>query len=249
MGSRKAKLRKKLRQTLRERHELKRAAHDARKEYRRLWRAQRDQQLHQSPHYGRRQSPHFSQRQSPHYSQRQSPHFSQRQSPHHGQHEPDVKFTSIPTEAEWKEARNRAVQPKEKKEKTIPDVGKYLQEREDKARAARQKDGTAISAPNFVFNHDGKEIFATIVGGRNYKGKFQFQLFGIDRIDGEEHLIYDDLGWFDAAALLKATAGTPVAAWCADQVARNCKADSYPEGAHDKKRSDFVYVQSTWTKN
>ena len=215
------KLRKERKTLRRERHELKRAAHEARKEYRRLWRLQRAQTPRQSP------------RQSPHYSPRK---------------EPDVKFAGIPTEAEWRDARKRAVQPKEKKEKTIPDVGAYLKAREDKARAARQKDGTAIGAPNFVFNHDGKEIFATIAGGRNYRGQFQFQLFEIDRVDGEEHFIYDDLGWFDADALLAATAGTPVAAWCADQVARNCKADSYPEGAHDKKRSDFVYVQAALTK-
>jgi hypothetical protein len=226
----KAQILKKLRRTLREKHELKREAHEARKQYRRLVREQRALSPRHSPHYS--QTPHFSPGKSPRKSPRKSP---------------DVTFASTPTEAEWKEARQKAVEPAPK-EKKIPDVGAFLKARASRAKAAREKDGTAINAPNFVFNHAGKEIFATIAGGRNYKGKFQFQVFEIDKLDGEKDLVYDDLGWFDADALIKSTAGTPMGAWCADQVARNCKADSYPEGAHDQKRKDFVYVQATLTK-
>jgi len=236
--SRKAKLLKKLRRTLREKHELKREAHEARKEYRRLVREQRALSPRKSPHYN--QTPHYTPGKSPY----KTPHYSPGKSPRKS---PDVTFASNPTEAEWKEARQRAVEPAPK-EKKIPDVEAYLKARADKAKLARRAEGAAINAPNFVFNHAGKEIFATIAGGRNYKGKFQFQVFEIDKLDGEKDLVYDDLGWFDADALIKSTAGTPMGAWCADQVARNCKADSYPEGAHDQKRSGFVYVQGTLTK-
>lgn len=101
------------------------------------------------------------------------------------------------------------------------DIRAHLATRNKSKKREREKRGTPINPPELVFNRDGKTIHAEIVKGRTNNGVFQFELRPFDE--------KKETFWIDAALLQHLAKETSLRSWCADQVAQNCAASSYPK--------------------
>jgi len=110
----------------------------------------------------------------------------------------------------------------EKRTKTVihGDIRAHIAARDQKDRYSRQKYGTPINPPELLFVQDGKTIHAKIERGRMNSGVFQFELQPFDAKKGKF--------WIDATLLQHLARDTSLRSWCADQVAQNCEAASYP---------------------
>lgn len=100
------------------------------------------------------------------------------------------------------------------------DIHAHLAARNRTEKDNRQRRGTPINPPELVFDRNGNTIHAEIVRGRTNGGKFQFEL---RPFDGEEEKF-----WVDADLLQNFARDTSLRSWCADRVAQNCAASSYP---------------------
>jgi len=100
------------------------------------------------------------------------------------------------------------------------DIQAHLAARKKSEKREREKRGTPINPPELVFDRDGKTIHAEIVRGRTNGGKFQFELRPFEG-KGESF-------WVNADLLQNFARDTSLRSWCADPVAQNCAASSYP---------------------